>query len=77
MALLEAVDNTAGGERFEIADLLGQVGGTGDQMEVILQDDIAVERDSLLCLKKSPGIEQDVHRFSSSEHGKPRHHCAC
>ena len=39
----QVVDDLAGGERFEVLHLAGQVGRGGDEMQVVLHDDVAVK----------------------------------
>ncbi len=76
MTLAKVIDDTSGRVGLEVADLLCKVSRTGDEVDVVLQDDIAVEHNSVLVLEEFPGIEQDLNRLRLSEDRQPAHNRA-
>ena len=71
VSLAEVVDDPSCRVRLEIADLFRQVLGRGDEVDVVLEDDVAQEHHAILILEKLPGIEQDLNGFGPGEHGEP------
>ena len=49
--------------RFEVADRLRQVFSRGNEVDVVLQDDVTQECQAVLVLQELPGIEQDLDRL--------------
>jgi hypothetical protein len=51
LAFAEVVDDPPGRIRLEVADLLRQVFGEGDEVDVVLEDDVTQERQAVLVLQ--------------------------
>jgi hypothetical protein len=73
----EQVDDLPGGVRFESLHHVGQVGGCGDEMKVILEDDVTEEFEFTLALQESPRIVDDVGRLAAREDREPADDRAC
>ena len=71
VAFAEVVDDPSRRVRLEVADLLRQVLGRGDEVDVVLEDDVTQERQAVLILEELPGVEQDLDGFGPGEHGQP------
>jgi len=41
--VLQVINDGAGGERFELAEALVQVGCLGNKMQVVFEDDLAIK----------------------------------
>lgn len=53
-----------------------QILGRGDKVDVVLEDDVAQQREAALVLEELPGVQQDLHRFGPCEHRQPADDCA-
>jgi hypothetical protein len=60
-----------GGIGLEPLNISAQVLGAGDQMKVVFQDHIAEYREAVVLLKKSPGVQNDIHGFRAGEYRQP------
>src|SRR5690348_14253379 len=67
----QKIDETPGSERLEITDLLGQILGRRNQVQMILQNDVAVENQAPLVVEKLPGIIEDLHGVRPREYREP------
>ena len=69
VTVTEVVDDPSRRVRLEIADFLRQVIGGGDEVDVVLEDDISEEHQAVLILEKLPGIEHDLNGLRPGEDG--------
>lgn len=54
------IDDPARAERLEPAETFAQVGRLGDEVKVVLQDDIAIQAQALVRLLIAPAVEQNL-----------------
>src|SRR5262249_46590721 len=70
---LEMIYDLPGGERLEVTDLLRDVRRGCDEVEVVFEDYVAVDRESAAVLQELPGVVDDLNCFWAREDGKPPH----
>ncbi len=63
--------------RFEVADRLRQVFSRGNEVDVVLQDDVTQECQAVLVLQELPGIEQDLDRLGPRKYRQSTDDGAC
>src|SRR4051794_28531750 len=56
LAIAEEVDDPPGRMRLEVADLLRQVFGRGDEVDVVLEDDVTQKRQAVVVLEELAGV---------------------
>src|SRR3982751_6541429 len=67
----QVINDLPGSERLEISDLLGEVFRRCDEVQMILENDIAIEDQPLFVLQESPGIVDDLDCLRPCEDGEP------
>ena len=71
ISCLEQINDATSRERLEVGDLVAEIVRRRDQMQVILQDYVAVQRKPAVFLQKTPRVEQDLYRLATGEDGGP------
>ena len=71
VAAFEQVNDLAGSIRLEIANFLTEIAGRGNEVDVVFQDYVSEEPETLLSLQKGPRVEKDLGGFWAVEDGKP------
>ena len=56
---------------FEVGNLFGQIIGSCNEMQMVLQDDIGKELNASLALEEGPRVEDDLHCWRTYEDWKP------
>ncbi len=70
-SLFEVINDPTRRMRLEVTDFFRQILGGRDEVDMVLEDDVAQEYHPILILEKLPGIEQDLNGFGPCEHRQP------
>ncbi len=68
---LQQLDDLARREHLETLHRVREIGSGSDEMQVIFEHNIAVQRETLLFSQESPAIEYDLNGIRPRENGEP------